>query len=236
MVVSKDVDIAIEKKEVELVRLRDLMEQLKTKFINETVRLATHWYEETVREYITKYSQITLNMTAERMARMKVKFNELVKNTEETVKAELNNNPALWWHQKPRMHESIDLYSMVGDGYPEGLDHAVRHVLGKLGKVLEEYSYNVTASGKTGSFEEFWFEQSNGAPQTVSFYPHLLKWTKEMENIVREYDKQYRQARAIFIEIRLLKEEKAKQKALSRWDSLEDAQILDDDVFHHGVG
>ena len=236
MVVSKDIDVAIEGKEAELVPLRALMEQLKTKFVNETIRLATRWYEETVREYITKYSQITLNMTVERMAKMKAKFNELVKNTEKIVKAELNNNPELWWHQKPRLHESIDLYSKVGDNYPESLDHAVRHVLGKLGRILEEFRYNVTASGNTGTFEEFWFEHPNGAPQTVTFYPHILKWTKEMEDVAHEYDVQYRKARAIFLEIQLLKDEKARRKALSKWESLEDAEILDDDAFHHGVG
>ena len=64
------------------------------------------------------------------------------------VKSELEN-PALWWHQSPRQLDPIDLYLQVADKYPEILDRAVRHVLGRLGLILEKYGFNVCASGNT---------------------------------------------------------------------------------------
>lgn len=150
---------------------------------------------------------------------MKAKINELIQKTEKTI--DILTNPALWWHQRPNLHDSIDQYLQVDDRYPEILDHAVRHVLGRLGVILEEFSYPVTVRGNTGSYQEFWFDHSHGvnlAP--VPYYPHLLNWTESMQDAIRKYNIQYTQAITLFNEIQKLREEKKRQEAINRWDSI----------------
>jgi predicted DNA binding CopG/RHH family protein len=216
---SEETDILIERKEAELLPLRSRMEELKTEFTKQTVDFAFKWYRKTAKEYITKYPEITLNMSEEKIANMKATANELVKNAEKIVRDELDN-PALWWHQKPNLHDPIDQYKQVADKYPEILDHAVRHILGHLGMVLEEFGFHVTTSSNTGAYKEFWFELPIGGKQTVPCYPHLLSWTEEMQDTIREYDAQFTQAITLYNEIQQLKEEKKRQEALSRWDSI----------------
>jgi hypothetical protein len=216
---SEETNVLIERKEAELLPLRSHMEKLKTEFIKATVDFAVEWYRKTAKEYITKYPEITLKMHEEKIAHMKTKVNELITNAEKIVRDEFDN-PALWWHQKPRLHDPIDQYKQVADKYPETLDHAVRRILGHLGIVLEEFGFNVTTRSNTGAFKEFWFELPTGGKQIVPCYPHLLSWTKEMQDIIVEYDALYTRAMGVFNEIQLLKEEKKRQEALTRWDSL----------------
>jgi predicted DNA binding CopG/RHH family protein len=216
---SEEIDILMERKEAELLPLRLHMEELKIEFIKQTVDFTVEWFRKTAKEYITKYPEITLKMSEEKIASMKAKVNQLVKNTEKIVRGELDNS-ALWWHQKPRLHDSINQYKQVADKYPEALDHAVRHVLGHLGRVLEESGFNVTTSSNTGAYKEFWFENPIGGKQTVPCYPHLLSWTKEMQDTIKEYDAQFTKAIMLFEEIQQLKEEKKRQEALTRWDSI----------------
>ena len=151
---------------------------------------------------------------------MKAQVNDLIHDSERIVKGELENS-ALWWHQRPRLHDSIKQYLQTDDKYPEILDQAVRHVLGRLGLILEEYKYNVSASGNTGSYGEFWFDHPSGAESTAkSSYPHMMKWSEKMQSTIRNYNDQYTTAMAIFGEIQKLKEEKKKQQAINRWDSI----------------
>ena len=194
------------------------MEEVRVKFVAEVVRFAADWYVKTVKEYIAKYPEIALKMSEERMTRMKGQVNELVKNSEKAVKSELESS-VVWWHLKPRLHDAIDEYKQVGDRYPEILDRAVRRALGRLGVVLEQAGFNVSAGGRTGAYQEFWFEQFGGRG-TVSTYPHLLKWSDAMQNIARDYNGLYLDAVGLFNEIQLLKEEKKRREALTRWDSL----------------
>ena len=216
---SGEIDSLIESKEAELLPLRLHMEALKTEFIKQTVDFAIEWFRKTAKEYITKYPEITLKMSEEKIANMKAKVNELVKNTEKIVRDELDN-PALWWHQKPNLHDPIDMYKQVVDRYPEVLDHAVRHILGNLGRVLEEFGFNVSTKSNTGKYQEYWFENPIGGKQTVPCYPHLLSWSTEMQDTIQEYDAQFTQAIALYNEIQQLKEEKKRQEALTRWDSI----------------
>lgn len=216
---GEEIDGSIEGKEAELAPLRSLMEELKTEFIKQTTEFASEWYRKTAKDYITKNPEIALKMSEEKIGNMKNKVNELTKNAGKIVQDELDN-PALWWHQKMNLHEAIDKYKQVADRYSEALDHAVRHILGHLGLVLEEFGFNVTTKSNTGAYKEFWFETPVGGKQIVPCYPHLLCWTQEMQNSIRLYDAQFTRAIELFNEIQLLKEEKKRQEALTRWDSL----------------
>jgi len=220
--VSGELDLAIQKKEEELAPLRTRMDELKDQFIIETSVFAAEWYKKTAKQYIAKFPEITLGMSEEKIGKMKMEINRLVKNTDKIVK-EILNSPVLWWHMEPRLHDSIEQYTQVADKYPEILDSAVRQVLGLLGVILEKYRFHVIASGSPGTYEEFWFAQAIGSQVTAPSYPHLVSWTTEMQETVREYNASYVKAMAVFNEIQLLKEEKHRQQALSRWDSVESA-------------
>ncbi len=216
---SEDVDILIKRKEGEFAPLRQRMEELKNQFITQTISFASDWYRKTSKEYVTKYHQVILNMKEEKIANMKAEVSQLVRDSEKTVRGELEK-PALWWHQRPTVRDSIEQYLQVGDKYPEILDHAIRHVLGRLGLILEEYRYNVTASGTTGSYLEFWFEMPRGDDSVaVPYYPHLLKWNEEMQDTIRKYNELYTEAIALYTEIQKLREQKEQQQAISRWDA-----------------
>lgn len=216
---SEDIDALIERKEAKLYPFTSSMEELKFDFTQETIKFAREWFKKTTKEYVTKYPEITITMKDEKIAKMKTEANQLIENTEKIVKTELDNR-ALWWHQRPRLHDSIEQYLQVADKYPEILDHAVRYILGHLGIILEEYRYHVTATGVTGQYQEIWFEHLPGSEQIVSYYPHLLKWTQEMQDTIRKYNALYQQAMTVFSEIEQIKEQKKKQQAMARWDSI----------------
>lgn len=214
---SDEIDVLIERKEAELLPLRSHMEELKLEFIKQTIDFASEWYKKTAKEYVTKYPELILSMSEEKIAIMKAEVNELVRNTEKIIKGELDN-PALWWHQKPYVHDSIEQYLQIADKYPEILDHAVRLALGRLGIILEEFRFHVTTRGNIGSYQEFWFEHPLNTDKIIPYYPHLLKWTEEMQDTIRKYNAQYTQAIALYDEIQKLKEQKKRQQALTRWD------------------
>ena len=216
---SDSIDSLIQKKEAELLPLCVQMEEFKIEFISESADFVSEWFKKTAKEYVTKYPEVILNMSEEKIAKMKAKISELVGNSEKIVKDELGN-PELWWHQKPHLHDSVDQYTQIADKYPEILDRAVRHALGNLGTILEAFRFHVTVSGSTGSYDEFWFEHQTSTDQTIPFYPHLLKWTETMQEIIRKYNTQFKQAISLFDEIQKLKEQKKKQQAISRWDSI----------------
>jgi len=159
-----------------------------------------------------------LGLAEERIAAMKANVNELARTAPKVVEAELDN-PKLWWHLEPHLHESIERYLQVADKYPEVLDHAVRLALGNLGLVLEKFGFKVTASGDTGTYREFWFEHTTDSRETVPCYPHLLTWTDDMQETIRQYNLQYVEAAKIYEGIQLLKEKKKRLEALTRWDS-----------------
>jgi len=216
---SQDIDYLIEREETKLLPLYSDMEELKIEFIKETTQFTSEWYKKTTEEYVTKYPEVTLSMTEEKMSRMKNKIIELIRDSEKIVKEELEN-PSLWWHQKPDLRDSIEKYTQIADKYPEILDKAVREILGHLGTILEEFRFNVAASGNTGSYQEFWFEHTRDSAKTIPFYPHLLKWSQEMQDTIKKYNAQFVKAITLFSEIQKLKDQKKKQQAMARWESM----------------
>ncbi len=215
---SEEVDALIERKEAELSPLLIRMDELKRQFTKQTAVFASEWFRKTAKEYITKNPEVALSLTEEKIASMKANVNELVRSAERAVQAELDN-PALWWHLDPHIHESIERYRQVADKFPEVLDRAVRRVLGRLGVVLEKFGFRVTVSGYTGTYFEFWFERA-GSRGITPLYPHLLGWTEPMQESIRQYDVQFVEASEIYDQIQRLKSQKKRQDALTRWDSI----------------
>jgi hypothetical protein len=216
---SEEIDGLIESKEAELSSLRMRMDELRKEFARETAVFAREWYRETAKDYVSKYPEVTLGLSAEKIVAMKAQVNMLVKSAEKIVQSEFDN-PALWWHMEPHLHESVDRYMQFADKYPEVIDRAVRRALGHLGIVLENFGFHVTVSGYTGTYYEFWFERPISGREAVPCYPHLLSWTEDMQKTIRKYDGQYVEAVKIYDEIHRLKEEKKKIEALTLWDSV----------------
>lgn len=220
-----DVDLLIQKNETALQPLRSRMEELRQQFTKETIKFAAKWYQETATFYVTKYSEITLNLNKEKIAAMKAKVNELTKNAEKNVKNTLSD-PTVWWHQTPRKHDSSALYEQlgneqVGNKFPDIVDKPVRNALGELGTVLEQFGYKITTKGAlSGAYPEFWFEYPQGttaAPRP--YFPHLLEWSEEMKNTIQKYNNLFKKAVELYNEVEKLKEEKKKRQAKKLWDS-----------------
>ncbi len=216
---SNNIDVQIQTKEAELSPLRQRMEESKLEFIKEALIFAADWYRKTVKEYVAKYSQVTLNMSEEKIAQMKAEVNVLIHNTDKAID-ELGR-PELWWHERPNLHDPIDLYTQVADKHPAILDRAMRHVLGRLGIILEEFRYHVTVTGSPGAYQEFWFDRAQGVNSApVPYYPHILRWSQSMQDTIQAYNELFLRAMAVFKEIQDLKDLKKRQQAMNRWDSI----------------
>ena len=82
---TEEIDGLIEGKEAELSPLRVRMEELREQFKVETAVFAREWYRKTAKDYITKYPEVTLGLSAERIASMKSCVNDLVRSTQKIV-------------------------------------------------------------------------------------------------------------------------------------------------------
>jgi hypothetical protein len=216
---TQNLDALIASKEAELYPYSALMEKLKTEFIEETTKFAREWYKTTTKQYILKYPEVTLKMKEDNIAQMKQKVNDLVGNAEKTVKKALDKSD-VWWHKKPLPDSSTEQYTQMDNKYPQIIDCAVRVALGHLGGILQDFGFHVTVSGNEGEFGEFWFMRPVNTELILPFYPHLLEWSKEMQEIIYNYRLQYNPGLVIYRQIYNLKEEKKRQQALARWDSM----------------
>ena len=220
-----DLDVLIQKKERELRPLRWRMEQLQIQFINQFTQFAIGWYQKTAKEYVTKYPETTLNLSRESIGNMKAKVNNLQNAANEIVKNALSN-PNVWWHLEPQLHDSFSQYEQlgndrIGNKFPEKVDKPIRQALGELGTVLEQFGFNVsTKPAMRASYPEFWFyyPQGEGKP-SKPFFPHLLDWSREMQQTLEGYNGFFKKGIELFNEIQRLKEERKKQQALDLWDS-----------------
>jgi hypothetical protein len=214
---TENIDTVIAQKETEFSPHYTRMEQLKQDFIRETIFFSTKWYRIMAKEYVSKNAEHILTMGNEQLLRMKSKINILVAKTEKTVNDILNNR-ALWWHLRPTSHDALNQYLQLEGKYPIILDQAVRLILGNLGEILQEFHFRVATGRTYGSFEEFWYIETPNCA-VVPYFPHLLAWSIEMQQIITEYNIHYLEAIGIYKQIELLKDQKKRELALSRWDS-----------------
>jgi len=222
---GEDLEVLIQKKEKEFSPLCSRMEDLKQQFTSDTTEFAAKWYEQTAKEYATKYPEITLSLTKEKLAAMKAKVNNLTKNASKIVKEALSNQD-IWWHQTPQLHDSFSQYEQLGNNetgnkFPQKIDDPVRRALGELGTILEQFEFNVTTNPSLkAAYPEFWFNiPKDPQAEAQPYFPHLLVWSEEMQSNLQKYNGQFKQAIVLFNEIQKLKEEKKKLQASQLWDS-----------------
>ena len=213
----------LEKKEEELQPLILRMENLSQRFVDETTRFASEWFEKKAFEYATKKPEITMNLGKEQLAQMKAQVTAISRNAGKIVNNALSD-PTAWWHRNPRVNEPTGAYEQlgndkVGNKFPEVLDKLVRRALGELGNILEQFGYGVTTGTQASAYPEFWFEHDEEPGAIRPFFPHLFEWSREMQDTIIDYDPLYKQAIVLFDEITKLKEEKKRQEAAALWNS-----------------
>jgi len=213
----------IKTKEKELLALHKVMEEIKLSFINETIFFAAEWYEQTSKKYVTKYSDITLSLSMDKLADLKKKVKTLEKQANIFVEKALSEKN-IWWHENPNPHASISQYDLLGNNqvgskYPEGVDKAVRFALGELGVILEEFGYNIATSISFKPYQEFWFyaEQDQKA-HFHPYFPHSLDWSETMQETIVKYSEAFKKAISILGEIQAMKEEVKRRRIIDLWD------------------
>jgi hypothetical protein len=217
---NADLERLVHEKGAQLEPLLARMEEQRDRFVNETITFAAKWYEDMAKQYVTKKSDVTLNLSREKLVKMKVAVSELLKNADKTVTTALSDSE-IWWHLNPRAYESVSQYERVGERFPIVLDTPIRRALGELGVILEHFGYGVVANGSyKGRYMEFWYDYLSGPGSTTSpYFPHMLMWSEEMQNALKRYDELYKQAIVIFNEMKRFQAEKTKRQASELWDS-----------------
>ena len=219
-----DLDNLIAQKERELRPFLLRMEELRLQFIAEFTEFAVQWYEEVARKYVVKYPEVTLAMSKEQLGVMKSRVMALQAATGSLAKKVLAD-PKVWWHLEPYLHDTSQYELLgndqVGNRFPDRVDNPVRRILGELGKVLEEFGYNVTTkASQKSAYPEFWFcLPDDELKEAQPFYPHLLVWSVAMQSTIRMYNTQYKDAYVLFVDIEKFKEQKKKQQAIDLWNS-----------------
>jgi len=220
---SEKLEDLLATKESELFSLCSIMQKIKLQFINDISDFAAKWYEETARQYIKKYSEVSLNLSTESFGDLKKKVKRLVAGSKEISEKVLGQS-GIWWHERPELHSAVSQYDQlsdqqVGNKYPEVIDRPVRIVLGELGIILEEFGFSVRTGVTYGPHnEEYWFEKTEDKT-TSPYFPHMLEWSKQMQETLSEYNQLYKQAMLVLQTIQTIKDEIKKRKIIDLWDS-----------------
>jgi hypothetical protein len=214
---SNNLDNLIAEKEAEFSAFRSKMDVCREQFIKESANFASVSFKNIAKEYTARFCEHCLRMQEEKRLDFKNAVIQLVQDSEAITRIELGRR-GLWWHLEPYLFESSEKYKIVAEKYPDIVDRSVRRILGHLGIILENYGFRVTASGKTSTFFEFWFERPVITEAAIPSYPHLLTWTENMRNIIQQYDTYYRPALKCFKNLKDLTDEKKKNQALTLWN------------------
>jgi hypothetical protein len=220
---SENLEETLAIKESELLSFCSKMQEIKLQFINETSRFAAKWYEDTVRQYIIKYPDISLNLPTHCFGDLKAKTGRLVACSKEISEKRLSQS-GNWWHEKPELHTAINQYDnlgneQVGNKYSEVIDRSVRVILGELGIILEEFGFNVRTTTTQGPHhQEYWFQKTEERT-TSPYFPHMLEWSKPMQENLEEYNQLYKIAMLKLQEIQTIKDEIKRRKIIDLWDS-----------------
>jgi hypothetical protein len=220
---SETLENAIRAKEKELLSLCKVMEKIKLQFVDETVSFAAEWYEKASKQYVTKYSDITLTLSMEKLTDLKKKVKLLKQEAKVFVEKALSEKN-IWWHENPDLHASLSQYDLlgnkqVGSKYPVVVDRAVRFALGELGVILEEFGYNIATSVSFKPYQEFWFYSEQGQKAKFHpYFPHSLDWSEGMQETIRKYSEVFRKSISLLGEIQAIKEEMKRKQILDLWD------------------
>jgi hypothetical protein len=220
---TENLEENIRTKEKELLTLCATMEKIKKQFITNAGLFASEWYEKTSKQYITKYPDATLSLGATKISELKTRISELKEEASKIAQVVLSEQD-VWWHENPKHNVDVSQYDLlgndqVGNKFPEILDKPVRFVLGELGKILEEFGYNIATTVSFRPYQEYWFftEKSLKA-HFRPYFPHSLQWSETMQQTIRQYSEVFRKALKVVDEIERVKQEIKRVQILNLWD------------------
>ena len=221
MTESVDTSIANLQKQLELNKLE--MEEIRKRFIEASAVFIANWYNTTAKNHVFKDPQNTLRLGRDKLSSMKIKLKSLMDDSKK-IADEFLDERSLWWHFAPKIENNNNsLYLQSGNKCPEIIDKPIRKALGKLGLILEEYGYNInTKGGNSGDDVSVW-NNKNVSPypsNPVPYYPDSCDWSKEMRDLLKNYNEIYKKAYSAFSDINLLKQSKIDRQAADLWDSI----------------
>jgi hypothetical protein len=207
-------------KQLELNKLE--MEEIRKQFIEASAVFIANWYSLTAKNHVLKDAQNTLRLGRDKLSSMKIKLRSLVDDSKKIANEFLDEH-SLWWHLAPKIeNNNASPYLQCGHKCPEIIDKPIRKALGKLGIILEEYGYNVNTKGGNGDDVSVWNNKNISPYPTnpVPYYPDNCDWSKEMRDIMRSYDENYKKAYSAFSGIKLLNQSKLDKQAVDLWNSI----------------
>jgi hypothetical protein len=220
---TETIEKNIQTKEKELQTLCITMEKIKKQFTADTGLFASEWYEKTSKQYITKYPDITLSLSPNKISALKIEVNKLKEKANKIAENVLSEKQT-WWHEEPKPNVDISQYDLlgndqVGNKFPEIIDKPVRFVLGELGKILEEFGYNIATTISFRPYQEYWFfTEQRPKAHFRPFFPHSLEWSEAMQQTMRRYSEVFRKAVKVADEIERARQEIKKVQIMNLWD------------------
>ncbi|MDX1918530.1 MAG: hypothetical protein SFT81_05255 [Candidatus Caenarcaniphilales bacterium] len=220
---SKDeFEKVFEDKILRLKSLKESMSETHNDFLQATVVFVRKWINDKTQFYLQNLAERTLSMSHQELADFKADVFELIRDTKDLVSDELGK-PYLWWHlwtedEIKRNVNSLDIdYVSKGLGEDSAVyqvDLVIRHIIGFLGDILEDYGYiNLNLS----SNRDIWVR---AATTRATYYAEEYEWSEDMTQALSSYGHLYRKAHELSRELIKLENEVKKLRVRELWESL----------------
>jgi len=200
-------------KEAESDNLKIQLEEVRSRFIDVSIKFIQEWYQQTTESYVKRKAEHTLSLGEEKLSQMKLKVNKLVEDADKIAREFLSDESI--WCPLQEVGNSTDIFRKIG----KKLDAHIRLALGRLGVILEEFGYVLMKP--TDSFASgVWLERDSSGHHLRNarpYYPFAMQMSDEMNEIMKEYEKLCRRAREKLREIALLRREKQEYEAMELW-------------------
>jgi hypothetical protein len=184
------------------------MEKIHKTFLGEAKKFIKKWYIDITKKKVTKETELTKELGLEKLSFLKSEVKSLQDTTDESVE-DFIARECHWWHLEQSDKPII--------GFQESVYKAMRLIAGRLGPVLESYGYLTNDPSEPAYWREWDKLEINRPPNARPYYPHHLDWPKEMENLIHEYEELMKDGIQYRLEIKKLKDQKAKHEAEDLW-------------------
>lgn len=214
---TKNFDELIEQKQTEIDNLKEQMETIRLKFVDETATVMSQWFQPKAKYILESDSDRSLKLKDNQFEQIKAKVKVLTENAQGITETFLSE-PKVWWHMS---QEEESYYSFHGNRAPIRVDRAIRLGLGLLAPILEEFGYlkNQHGRGDLDSWREWDSSGNRKITNSPPYYPQGFDWSQEMKDTIKLYDEKVAEAKKIAREIVSLESEKKRTQISDRWDS-----------------
>jgi len=215
---AKNFDELIEQKRTQLDGIKQQMETVRQKFIQDTATVLAEWFPQKAKYILQNDADRSLKLEDIQVEQIKIRVKKLVEEAP-SIADKFLSNPKIWWH----LSEDSDLYyGYSGNRAPDHIDKAVRLCLGMLAPILEEYGYleNQHGRGDLYSWREWDRSGNRKIPNSRPYFPEGFDWSQEMKNTMNLYSEKMSEAIKVVDEITSLEAEKKRTQVSDRWDAI----------------